>query len=92
MAAKKRRRRREKPLLVRRAAPGEKCPVCKGKKPGTFYGIYERLVWNSKKPEYRYKALYCGHGKGSKSNGNGSRTHIIDWCYMKGSCRREPPA
>ena len=76
--------------LVREAKPSEVCPVCKGKKPGRFYGIYEREIWNSKQPEKIYKARYAAHGKGAKasSNRNGP-THIIAWCYLKGSCRRK---
>lgn len=87
---KKRRRRRERPKLVRKAEKGEKCPVCKGKRPGTFYGIYERRIWNTAKPEYVYFARYAAHGKGKAAspNGNGPQ-HVIGWCYVKGSCRRE---
>jgi len=85
----KKRRRREKPKLVRKAEKGEACPVCKGKRPGTFYGVYRRRVWNTAKPNYQYTAEYCAHGSGEKPspNGNGPQ-HVIAWCYVKGSCKR----
>lgn len=83
------RRKRSPPKLVRHAKPGELCPVCNGKKPGRFYGLYEREIYNTKRPKYRYMARYAAHGKGAKesSNGNGP-SHVIGWCYIKGSCRR----
>jgi hypothetical protein len=85
----KKRRRREKPKLVRKAGADERCPVCNGKKPGRFYGVYRRRVWNTAKPDYRYTAEYCAHGSGSapSPNGNGPQ-HVIAWCYVKGSCKR----